>query len=153
MAATWPLDDTLTLGALPTAVTSARMHAQAVVTEWALDDIAEDIAHVLSELVTNAVRASTAPDGQPKYTDASPGLPVVHLRLLSDHRRVIVEVWDLSPALPVAKNPDPDAEGGRGLLLVEALTERWGCDHTPNWPGKVVWAELLSKTQPDPNPR
>jgi anti-sigma regulatory factor (Ser/Thr protein kinase) len=152
MAATWPLADTLTLGALPTAVASARMHARAVVTEWTLGDIAEDISHVVSELVTNAVRASTGPDGRPKYTSASAGLPVVHLRLQSDHRRVIVEVWDLSTALPVAKQPDPDAEGGRGLLLVEALTERWGWQHIPNWPGKVVWAELVSKTQPDPEP-
>jgi len=44
---------------------------------------------------------------------------------------VIVEVWDLSTALPAAKQPDPDAEGGRGLLLVEALTERWGWQHIP----------------------
>ena len=152
MPATWPLDDALTLGALPTAPASARMHARAVVTEWALLDLAEDISHVVSELVTNAVRASTGADGRPTYTDASAGLPVVHLRLQSDHRRVIVEVWDLSKALPVAKQPDPDAEGGRGLLLVEALTERWGWQHIPNWPGKVVWAELASKTQPDPQP-
>ena len=147
MVATWPLNDTLTLGALPTAVASARMHAWAVVAEWALDDIAEDISHVVSELVTNAVRASTGADGRPKYTATSGSLPVVHLRLQSDRRRVIVEVWDLSTALPVAKQPDPDAESGRGLLLVEALTERWGWEHIPNWPGKVVWAELVSKTQ------
>src|SRR5208282_249628 len=75
VAATWPLDDTLTLGALPTAVASARMHARAVVTEWALDDIAEDISHVVTELVTNAVRASTGAAGRPKYTGASAGLP------------------------------------------------------------------------------
>lgn len=147
MVATWPLNDTLTLGALPTAVASARMHARAVVAEWPLDDIAEDISHVISELVTNAVRASTGADGRPKYTATSGSLPVVHLRLQSDRRRVIVEVWDLSTALPVAKQPDPDAESGRGLLLVEALTERWGWEHIPNWPGKVVWAELVSKTQ------
>jgi anti-sigma regulatory factor (Ser/Thr protein kinase) len=148
VAATWPLTDALTLGALPTAVASARMHARAVMTEWALDDLAEDISHVVSELVTNAVRASTGADGRPNCTDASSGLPVVHLRLQSNYRRVIVEVWDLSTALPVAKQPDPDAESGRGLLLVEALTERWGWEHIPNWPGKVVWAELVSKTPP-----
>ena len=142
MTAIWPLADTLTLGALPTAVASARMHAGAVMSEWAMDDIAEDISLVVSELVTNAVRASIGADGRPKYTNVSASLPVVHLRLLSDHQRVIIEVWDLSSALPVAKEPDPDAEVGRGLLLVEALTERWGWEHIPNWPGKVVWAEL-----------
>jgi anti-sigma regulatory factor (Ser/Thr protein kinase) len=152
VTATWPLTDTLTLGALPTAAASARMHTRAMMAEWALDDIAEDISYVVSELVTNAVRASTGADGSPNYTDASGALPVVHLRLQSDHRRVIVEVWDLSTALPVAKQPDPDAESGRGLLLVEALTEHWGWEHIPNWPGKVIWAELLSKTQPIQEP-
>src|ERR1039457_207719 len=107
VVATWPLNDTLTLGALPTAVASARMHAWAVVAEWALDDIAEDISHVVSELVTNAVRASTGADGRPKYTDASGGLPVVHLRLQSDRRRGIVEGWALSTARPVAKTQAP----------------------------------------------
>jgi Histidine kinase-like ATPase domain len=136
------------LGALPTAVASARMHAHAMVTEWALDDIAEDISHVVNrELVTNAVRASTGEDGRRSTRTRAPAFPVVHLRLQSNHRRVIVEVRDLSTALPAAKQPDPDAEGGRGLLLVEALTERWGWEHNPNWPGKVVWAELVSKTR------
>jgi anti-sigma regulatory factor (Ser/Thr protein kinase) len=152
VAATWPLDDTLTLAALPTASASARMHARAVAGEWALDDMAEDVALVVSELVTNAVRASTGTDGRPKYTDASGGLPIVHLRLLCDHTRLIVEVWDLSPAEPEAKNPAPDAESGRGLLLVEALTERWGWQHTPTWPGKLVWAEFVSKSRLDTKP-
>ena len=152
MVATWPLTDTLTLGALPTAVASARMHARAMMAEWALDDLADDISHVVSELVTNAIRASTGADGRPNYPAASGALPVVHLRLQSDHRRAIVEVWDLSTALPAAKQPAPDAESGRGLLLVEALAERWGWEHIPTWPGKVVWAELLSKTQPIPKP-
>lgn len=140
----WPLMDTLTLGALPTAVASARLHARALVNEWAMADMAEDVALVVSELVTNAVVASTDADGRPTYLDASVGLPVVHLRLLSDHKRVMVEVWDLSSAAPEAKEPDLEAESGRGLLLVETLSERSGWERVPEWPGKVVWAELVS---------
>jgi anti-sigma regulatory factor (Ser/Thr protein kinase) len=142
MTAHGPLSDTLTLGALPTAVASARLHARAVVGEWAMADIADDVALVVSELVTNAVVASTGLDGRPKYEDTSAGLPVVHLRMSSDHVRLVIEVWDKSPQAPEARQPKPGAENGRGLLLVEALSERWGHEQVPGWPGKVVWAEL-----------
>jgi anti-sigma regulatory factor (Ser/Thr protein kinase) len=105
-------------------------------------EISEDVALVVSELVTNAVVASTDVAGRPKYTDASVGLPVVHLRLWSDHVRIVVEVWDQSSLVPEAKRPEPDAESGRGLVLVEALSERWGWERVLGWSGKVVWAEL-----------
>jgi anti-sigma regulatory factor (Ser/Thr protein kinase) len=138
----WPLMDTLTLAALPTAVASARLHARALVNEWAMADMAEDVALVVSELVTNAVVTATGVDGKTIYTDASVGLPVVHLRLLSDHMRIVVEVWDQSPVVPEIRQTEPMAESGRGLLLVEALSERWGWERVLNWPGKIVWAEL-----------
>jgi anti-sigma regulatory factor (Ser/Thr protein kinase) len=138
----WALMDTLTLAALPTAVGSARLHARIMMVEWALVDIADDVALVVSELVTNAVVASTGMDGRPVYASADAGLPVVHLRLCSDHSRIVIEVWDSSADAPEAKQPAPDAENGRGLLLVEALSERWGWDRIPGWPGKVVWAIL-----------
>ena len=142
VTASWPLSDTLTLGALPTAVGSARAHARAVVAEWAMADVAEDVELVVSELVTNAVVASTGEDGRPRYADEGGGLPIVHLRLRSDQLRLVVEVWDPSPQAPEARQPEPDAENGRGLVLVEALSRRWGCERVPGWPGKVVWAEL-----------
>jgi anti-sigma regulatory factor (Ser/Thr protein kinase) len=142
VTASWPLTDTLTLGALSTAVASARLHARALVAEWAMADVAEDVELVVSELVTNAVVASTAADGQPSYTDATGGLPTVHLRLWSDYVRIWIEVWDQSPRAPESTLPELDAERGRGLLLVDALSERWGWERVPGWPGKVVWAEL-----------
>jgi anti-sigma regulatory factor (Ser/Thr protein kinase) len=142
VTAPWPMMDTLTLGALPTAVGSARVHARVLVSEWAMPDMAENVALIVSELMTNAVLAFTDLDGRPKYADVSAGLPVVHLRLSSDHVRLVIEVWDLSPQVPEARQPEPDAENGRGLVLVEALSQRWGWEHFPGWPGKVVWAEL-----------
>ncbi|GAB3377695.1 hypothetical protein GCM10027452_33550 [Micromonospora halotolerans] len=51
-----------------------------------------------------------------------------------------VAVMDGSPADPRAADPDLRAEGGRGLMLVRELTQRWGS--TPAGAGKVVWAML-----------
>lgn len=100
--------------------------------------LSETAELVVSELVTNAVRATSDGDSIP----ARPALPVVHLRLLSDHVRLVIEVWDTSPQQPVAKSPGDDDESGRGLMLVEAFCDHWGTQTTPTWPGKVVWAEL-----------
>ena len=97
----------------------------------------------MSELVTNSVQATADEDGQPRYGDA--GLPVVHLRLASDHMRFRAEVWDSVARVPAARQAGPDEEGGRGLALVEALSDRWGWTTVPGWPGKVVWAELRSR--------
>jgi anti-sigma regulatory factor (Ser/Thr protein kinase) len=97
--------DTLTLGTLPTAVGCARLHSRMMLSEWALGDIADDVALVVSELVTNAIVASTGTDSRPVYADADAGLPVVHLRLCSDHVRIAIEVWDSSPDTPEARQP------------------------------------------------
>jgi hypothetical protein len=51
-----------------------------------------------------------------------------------------VEVWDENFGLPTPTRADLDDESGRGLLLVEALTARWGWDLHPSGRGKVVWA-------------
>lgn len=142
-SATWPLASSLTLAALPTAPSCARLHAGAVLTEWGLTHVAETAELVVSELVTNAVQASTEDiTGRLRYELASPGLPVAHLRLLSDGAQVVAEVWDNNPQPPVAKQAALDDESGRGLMLVEAVCERWSWHTLPGWPGKVVWAEL-----------
>jgi len=137
---TWPSSSSLPLGALVTATPCARLHTRAVLAEWGLNDLAEAAELIVSELVTNAVRASTGPDGHPRY-DGS-GLPVVVVRLGTDHTRVLIEVWDVIAGAPVTEQAGPDDESGRGLVLVEAVCERWSWETVPGWPGKVVWAEL-----------
>lgn len=140
--AAWPLTDTLTLGALPTAVGSARVHVQMVLSEWAITDATENTTLIVSELVTNAVLASTDSYGRPRYMEGTLGLPIIHLRLSADHVRLLIAVWDLSSQAPAMQQPENDADNGRGLVLVEALSERWGWARAVGWPGKVVWAEL-----------
>ena len=129
LAARWPLRDFLELGALPTAVPCARLHARLLLREWGLAALADDAEILVSELVTNAVCASRT------LGYASP----VRVWLLADAARVLVVVWDASPQLPVRAEVSAVAESGRGLLLVETLSGDWGTWAVPAG-GKTVWA-------------
>jgi anti-sigma regulatory factor (Ser/Thr protein kinase) len=139
----WEFESVLAIGALPTATPCARLHARNIACEWGLHGLADTIELVVSELVTNAVKASTDQDQRPHYTDEH-GLAWIHLRLSTDRRAVLVEVWDENVALPAPNQPGLDAESGRGLMLVEALAERWGWDLAATGRGKIVWALVES---------
>jgi hypothetical protein len=52
-----------------------------------------------------------------------------------------IEVWDKDPMPPTKKEQGPDAEDGRGLFLVEMLSERWGV-YSPRGGGKAVWCDV-----------
>jgi hypothetical protein len=153
-AARWPDHSVLELGALPTAVPCVRLHATLVLQEWRMTALAEAAELVASELATNAIQAArTATQAQ---TAAPPaGLAVIRLHLASDRRQVLVEVSDNDLRPPAPARADPERDGGRGLLLVEAVSSRWGCYYLnpaapPTWRGpgpvlvqpgaKVVWA-------------
>ena len=127
----------LLLGALPSAVPCARLHARQVLWEWGLSGIAKTAELLLSELATNAVQAAQA---------AVSDMPV-NVRLSANHDRLLIEVWggNVQPPVPrVLENDFPtlDADGGRGLFLVETLSERWGWYPTRNPEGKVTWCEI-----------
>lgn len=142
----WSLSSNLgPLGALPTAPSLARGFVSAVLEGWGMGVLAEPTELVASELTTNVVQAATTPDGAPLYDDEG-GLPLLWLRLLSDGARVVIEVWDNLPAVlgaPVMQNTDLDDESGRGLQMVDVLSEDWGWEKVPGWDGKRVWALLL----------
>jgi hypothetical protein len=133
MADEWPLQDFVELGALPTAVPCARMRTRQVLWEWGLTRCSEQPELLVSELMTNAIKAS-----QP-LERPSP----VRLWLLSDKLRVLILVWDGNHRPPVRIDAGQDAESGRGLLLVEALSDRWGSYPHTGWSGKIVWCEVL----------
>ena len=142
----WPLRSYLELGALPTAVPCARLHARHLVWEWGLNGLAESTELLVSELVTNAVKATAGREDQ----------TALRLRLSSDNARVLIEVWDADPQPPAPKDlsedgtPDPQEEGGRGLFLVATLSTRWDWYLTQEPAGKVVWCEL-SAEPPEPS--
>jgi len=128
MAAEWPLRSFLELGALPGAVPCARLHARNVLWEWGLTHLSESVELLISELITNAIKASQS---------AERILPV-RLSLSSDNQRVLIQVWDANPQPPVRVDANDDAESGRGLLLVETLSEHWDWYVPQDMGGKVV---------------
>jgi Histidine kinase-like ATPase domain len=130
----------LELGALPTAVPCARLHVKHVLREWDMSTLADTVELVVSELVTNAMRASAGLTSSQFAGQWAPGLPPVRLWLASDGQFAVVQVWDANDQLPVRQHAPLDAESGRGLLLVESLADDWG-SYTPEASsGKVVWA-------------
>jgi anti-sigma regulatory factor (Ser/Thr protein kinase) len=126
----WPLRSQLELGALAGAVPCARLHARQLLWEWGLAELAETAELLVSELVTNGVKASQAME---------PGLPV-RLRLSSDKSEVLIEVWDGNPRPPAPRDAELASEDGRGLFLVATLSERWNWHSSQERGGKVVWA-------------
>jgi hypothetical protein len=141
----WPLQSFLELGALPGAVPCARLHTRHVLWEWGLASLADSTELLVSEMVTNAVQVSRV------MTQAA-----VRLWLVSDRARVMILAWDASPLPPVQADPCEDAENGRGLLLVSAISEQWGWyfpgDHAStsvrDQHGKVVWAVVRLSSPP-----
>jgi anti-sigma regulatory factor (Ser/Thr protein kinase) len=117
--ATWDLP------ADPAVVPGTRRQVARRLTSWGLDDTAFVTELVVSELVTNAIRHAKTP---------------IQLRLIRD-RTLICEVSDGSSTAPHLRRACPFDEGGRGLLLVSQLAQRWGCRQTPH--GKVIWAEQV----------
>jgi anti-sigma regulatory factor (Ser/Thr protein kinase) len=86
----WPLCSYLELGALPTAVPCARLHARQLVWEWGLNGLAANTELLVSELVTNAVKTTAGNNSQ----------AAICLQLSGDNTRVLIEVWDADPQPP-----------------------------------------------------
>ncbi|MFE0389548.1 SpoIIE family protein phosphatase [Streptomyces bungoensis] len=107
----------------PAGVARARKMAVEQLDAWGLTEAAFATELIVSELVTNAVR----------YGDD----PIV-LRLIRDSS-LICEVSDGSSTAPHLRRARGYDEGGRGLLLVAQIAERWGSRQTPG--GKTIWAE------------
>ncbi|WP_416981699.1 SpoIIE family protein phosphatase [Streptomyces sp. T028] len=113
----------------PAHVAAARQAATEQLAAWGLEETAFVTELVVSELVTNAIRY---------------GEPPIQLRLIRD-RSLICEVSDGSSTSPHLRRAHAFDEGGRGLLLVAQLTQRWGSRQTGR--GKTIWAEQTLEPQ------
>jgi anti-sigma regulatory factor (Ser/Thr protein kinase) len=107
----------------PAVVADARRTATRQLARWGLDELAFTTELVVSELVTNAMRYATGS---------------IRLRLIRE-RALVCEVLDGGATAPHLRHPRTTDEGGRGLLLVSQLTQRWGTRFLPQ--GKIIWAE------------
>jgi anti-sigma regulatory factor (Ser/Thr protein kinase) len=139
----WPLRSSLQLGALPTATPCARLHARHLLHEWGKSGIADTAELLVSELVTNGVRAAQLLEQKPP----------IWLRLSTDGMRLLIEVWDGNmqppqPSQPGNEPPSRTDESGRGLFLVDMLSRRWSWHPTVEPRGKVVWCELDASEAP-----
>jgi len=113
------------LAALPSAAFWARCQVKAVLSEWQMGPEAIDTAELLaSELVTNAVRFSTDPSGLLRAPNRA---NVAHISMTLRHipGLLVIEVSDQNMNVPSLKENDPGSEGGRGLMLVQALSKEW----------------------------
>lgn len=137
--ASGPLRAGLDLGAVPTAPGCGRAWTRAILWEWRLARLADSAEVIVSELLTNALLAS-------RWLDR----PAIHLTLLSDRQHVVILVRDFNPIAPVPRHAGTDDESGRGLVLVEAVSDRFGWHPSQDGsPGKVVWAVLRLSSKPD----
>jgi anti-sigma regulatory factor (Ser/Thr protein kinase) len=120
----------LTLAADLSSIGQARQFLRAALDEWSADGYNLAAPQVLTELATNA-----ALHARSAYT--------VHLRL--EPGALLVEVTDSSPVLPQQRHYGTGATTGRGIALVEALSETWGVESSPT--GKTVWCRVFSDDQ------
>ena len=117
----------------PRSAGAARRAAARALTRAGRDDVVDEVALLVSELVTNAILHVGSP---------------IELEVAADPRGVRVEVRDSSPLAPVAHAYDDDATTGRGIGLVDLVADRWGVDPRPG--GKAVWFELGDAPMPPP---
>ncbi len=131
-------------------VGTARDFCLSTMRRWGVRDRGDDVAVVVSELLTNALRHAV-PQAQAGPGAAARSRWPVRLGLVQPGHFVLCAVADPSPRLPEPKEPDYLAESGRGLHVIDALSDRWGCT-APTEAGKVVWALFsvhLDQHQPD----
>jgi anti-sigma regulatory factor (Ser/Thr protein kinase) len=107
----------------PTAATQARRYALSVLGTLP-PEVAEDVAVMVSELATNCLRHAGSP-----FTvtiDRAEG-------------KIRVAVDDAGPGTPAMRSPAPTQPSGRGLRIVQALSQSWGVNPHTSGPGKTVW--------------
>lgn len=105
----------------------ARRWVQSQMSEWGLDELADTVALLASEIVTNALIHAGTP---------------IRLRMVQAGPGVRVEVQDGSVVPPIRRRYSATATTGRGLQLLEHLADTWGW--APHIDGKTVWFEVLT---------
>ncbi|MEW2547554.1 ATP-binding protein [Streptomyces sp. NPDC047002] len=113
----------------------ARSLVRRALSVWGQEELIRDGAGVVSELVANAVQHARGCQIRVSVSvDRSvPGC-------------VRIAVTDMDRSIPCLRSASDEEESGRGLLLVDALTECWGTDILAQ--GKRIWADLKPGATP-----
>lgn len=115
---------------------TTRAFVRRTLSAWCIDDLADDLALVVTELVTNALRHGVRSRG-PAAESA------IDVALYGTGNRLMCAVSDSSDEVPVRMAPDLARSSGRGLQIVEALSMYWGwtaLERDDGSHGKSVWA-------------
>lgn len=121
------------LPACAESVALARHRVRERLLDWHIDEDTRDTAAlIVSELVTNAVVHTASDSVGCELTDFDGLL------------RIAVQDQGILPTGPRLRRVAPE-EGGRGLLLVDAVSNAWGAHEDERRPGRLVWAELLHR--------
>ncbi|MFJ7417751.1 ATP-binding protein [Streptomyces uncialis] len=119
----------------PSAARQARRLVSAALGAWGMAELCADAQQIVSELVANVV----------SHTNCA----TFRLEVRREESGVVrIEVGDRSRVIPEPRHLGTCSESGRGLLMVEALSCRWGCERRRR--GKVVWAELKPPRETSP---
>jgi anti-sigma regulatory factor (Ser/Thr protein kinase) len=121
----------------PQSARAARRLTRNTLRDWGLAFLAEDAETIVGEFVANALTHAAAGE-QPRKQ----ALENLGLRLVRRTGEVICAVLDPSDSAPVLKAPATAEESGRGLQMVDALSDVWGWSPVAGR-GKAVWAILF----------
>jgi anti-sigma regulatory factor (Ser/Thr protein kinase) len=128
------------LPADPASAARARRITRDALARWGLHALADDAEMVASELAANAIAAAVPPRGD---------RPAIIFTVHHQPPDLRISVWDNGPGHPRPAIPGDDAEAGRGLAIIDALTDRqWGWWPTLASGGKVAWAALTTHAAP-----
>ena len=120
--------------ATPRSAATVRTWARHLLHTRIPDTALDDVVLLLSEVVTNSIVHSDSGHTPTGSVTVCLGLGgnLVHAEVIDDGS---------ATSLPFIRATDLDSDGGRGLLLVEAMATAWGTHHDPE-AGTAVWFRL-----------
>jgi anti-sigma regulatory factor (Ser/Thr protein kinase) len=127
----------------PRSAGAARRLTRNTLRDWALASLAADAEMIVAELAANALTHGAGPEA-----DRRPGRENLGVRLRRGTSELICAVFDPSESVPMLKTPGSTEHSGRGLQIVDSLSDVWGWSPVPDR-GKAVWAVLFVPPGPD----
>jgi hypothetical protein len=127
------------------AIATARTFTAQTMQKWGVTDRADDVAAVVTELLTNAIRHALP---QVQQSTGTLSAWPIKVGLLHPGSHVLCAVADPSTAAPELREPGWQDESGRGLLVVSSLSDHWGSCAAPGEQGKVVWGAFMTAARP-----